>query len=328
MKILILVLIALSVNSITSDLVCDSPVLASSQVTNSQINDPNDIVDIRFSSIGGGVAGITYFATLNLGYDNTLTTVSTTKASTTQASTTRAPIDDYFKLNIRNLDFQLLYKENGVDRLVNCRYDIPFGTTIQRVFYFVNLKFFTDYQLRVGYTSKSGVVYKNKDFVSFKTCFGEANPPSNLKFSISSDCKLMLQWTEPTVVNSPKVCYYDVKLRDGVNPQLNLNSDIASIIIGSVKTRTKYDVYIQSVNDERCYRSQYPFVQNCQQKTIASSSAVLSFTTGDRCDTFSSTVGPTSTTTRKMTTSNANGVFRFNHVIQVSGFFIAFLYIF
>ena len=123
----------------------------------------------------------------------------------------------------------LNYIEKNINKLIVCRYDIPSsGGAVMRAFDFANLNHLSEYSLSVGYTLKSGKSYKNKDNRMFTTCFGRPEPPRNIRYTISKDCSITVEWLAPQISNSPYVCYYEVKYNDGINPSVTTNIDTTS----------------------------------------------------------------------------------------------------
>ena len=229
MKILILFLIAFNIHSITSNVVCGSS--RHSNVLN--VNRADDVIDIQFSPFSP-VDGIRFTAILQINVN-----------------------DSYLQENVKSLDFELKYSDNGTENIQNCYYDIPASGVVSKTFPFERLNYFTNYAINVGYTLKSGDSFENKANTTFETCFGSPDAPTDLMISYLSDCVVSIQWKAPVVINSPKVCYYDINMRQfsSRHQRFILNE---TTFIQVMEPNINYTFYIQSVNNASCYISENP----------------------------------------------------------------------
>jgi hypothetical protein len=272
MKILIILLLAFNIDFITSNIQCSSSI--NSKVINK--NRAEDLIDIQFSSLSS-VNGITFNAIL-------LINVS----------------DSYLQQNVKQLDFQLTYSDNGNEIVQNCHYDIPSDGSVLRILPFEYLKFFTKYAITVGYTLKSGESFTNKANTTFETCFGTPETPTNLMISSQSLCAVEIQWKAPTVINAPKVCYYAISMRLN-GSQVNFNVEQTSYI-QILQPNINYTFFIQAVNNRSCYSNES---SNCSTSSSGSQSAFISYTlpSGTSC---SGTTQPPPSTTSAAFTFNLN----------------------
>ena len=259
---LLLLLTFLNLNFIASNLICDAPTNARSFVPFR--NDPDDIIDLKFALSGNQVNEISFIGIISFN-----------------------ATDSLLQMNVKTLDFELNYIENRVNKVIFCRYDIPASGVVKRVFEFSNLNYLSEYTLFVGYTLKSGKSFRKKDSKMFTTCFGIADAPSNLKYTTSNNCSILIEWTAPSVINAPRVCFYEVKYSDGISSAVVQNVDVTSFKFTG-KPNARYNFYIQSINTQKCYTS-HSVSQSCKQ--VASMSATLTFTTSTSCKSSNSNSG-------------------------------------
>ena len=142
---LLLLIITINIHFITSNIICRSPAYSKKNT-----NRVDDEIDIQFSSPLSPVNGITFNAVLNINVTNS-----------------------YLQENVKSLDFELLYRDNGTQKSQLCNYDIPPTGNVSRVLPINDLIFFTQYEIFVGYTLKSGDSFERKANTTFETCFGQ-----------------------------------------------------------------------------------------------------------------------------------------------------------
>ena len=122
----------------------------------------------------------------------------------------------------------------------------------------------------------------------FITCFGRPEPPRNIRYTVSKDCSISIEWLAPQISNSPYDCYYDVKFNDGISSSVTQNADTGLFKLAGKQSR-KYNFYIQSVNSQKCYSDQ---ISNQSCKQVNGMSGTLNFTTGTSCKSVSSKSSP------------------------------------
>ena len=255
-----------NIHLILSNIVCDEPI--SGRINPRVIKkDPDDIIEIKFSGLVSQVKELSFETAFNF------------NTAVVQA-------------NAKTIDFELSYKENGDDKIMNCRYDVPKRGDVLRAFVFRDLNVFTQYILSVGYTLNSGKSFMGKDSKMFTTCFGQPDAPTNVVYNIAKDCTLTVSWKEPQIVNAPSVCYYEVKYRDNTGSSKTTPVESTSLKL-TVKPNLKYNFFIQSINNHTCYASQFPSAQQCLVKQTASRSETFSFNSDSQCTNSNASVKTT-----------------------------------
>ena len=151
---LLLLIITINIHFITSNIICRSPAYSKKNT-----NRVDDEIDIQFSSQLSTVNGITFNAVLNINVTNAVLNITETNS--------------YLQENVKSLDFELLYRDNGTQKSQLCNYDIPPTGNVSHVLPINDLIFFTQYEIFVGYTLKSGDSFERKANTTFETCFGQ-----------------------------------------------------------------------------------------------------------------------------------------------------------
>ena len=147
----LIAIVLVSFHSISSNIICDSPKneIKSLTLANGS-NDPDDTIDIKFIPLVTHVKEITFTAGLEINANNSV-----------------------IQELVKTFDFKLIYRVNNEEKSQLCRYNIPTTGNVSRVLPFLDLIFFTDYTIEVGYTLKSNKSFEKKDTFVFTTCFGE-----------------------------------------------------------------------------------------------------------------------------------------------------------
>ena len=258
---ILLCILLFNIHLCVANLYCDAP--TSNQIQNDATN---NIIDIKFSLVSS-VNEITIIAILET-----------------------TPPDSLIQENANSIDFELQYKENGIEKFKKCHYNVSLTDPVERVFPFYDLKYFTEYTIKVGYTNKNGESFW-KDTKSFTTCFGTPNQPADFSYTFDDKkkCAISITWKEPNIVNAPNVCYYELKFRDGVNRERSYTTNSTSYGI-TLDANKAYNFYLQSVNNGTCYKNQFPSVQNCKLQQTASNSSFFNVNTPSKCDVNSSKI--------------------------------------
>lgn len=107
---------------------------------------------------------------------------------------------------------------------------------------------------------------------TYRTCFGQPPRPVNLTLSTFLNGSYLIGWN-PAPNSSPLPCYYKLFLKaDNTNNELEVDVNGTQYYLRKETSRTPLNLRIFSVNDAICHRSTYPFVNDCVNQTLRSSS--------------------------------------------------------
>ena len=165
-----------------------------------------------------------------------------------------------------------------------------------------NLPPLSQFRLLIGYTqtAPSPIEYLTDERLG-ATCFLPPSPVVGLKSVMLKSGEVLLSWTEPTEVNSPRICFYEISATaDNGQLYFKYKSTDTEIVIGKVFLKRRLTLTVVAVNSASCYQSQYPFVRNCTYLQRQSSAVKLVLNPND----FKSTRPPTSMV---VTTKPGNG---------------------
>jgi hypothetical protein len=136
-----------------------------------------------------------------------------------------------------------------------------------------NLDGLSVYNIQFGYQQKDP--YSQQIFVppnvQLQTCFGVPDDPANLRSRSYFNASYLIQWEDPRLMYSPKICYYIVSLRfqnEQVTREFQTMDKFYYLSKSDVPRRLVISVY--AVNDATCY-GQYQNINNCVNKTLRSS---------------------------------------------------------
>lgn len=136
-----------------------------------------------------------------------------------------------------------------------------------------DLQPFVFHEVRVGYLLKnvpSLPVLTTAQ--TYRTCFGQPPRPVNVTLSTFMNGSYLIGWN-PAPNSSPLPCYYKLFLKaDNTNNELEIDVNGTQYYLRKESTRTALNLRIFSVNDVICHRSTYPFVNDCVNQTLRSSS--------------------------------------------------------
>jgi hypothetical protein len=122
----------------------------------------------------------------------------------------------------------------------------------------------------VGYVQKGK---HNDEFMAFSsynksrtTCFGE--PEGSMDFDVDfneTSHGYLVTWTEPRVINAPRICYYTVGiLLEGKSGEKELRVDgQRRITLTDVNVPVRARIQISAVNVHSCYVQMYPLYNQC-----------------------------------------------------------------
>lgn len=79
---------------------------------------------------------------------------------------------------------------------------------------FESLQYTTEYTVETSYKQKSPNEIINQGTFKKTTCYGEPSTVKDLEVSEQTDKSLLVSWKKPLVINAPKVCFYEVVVKD------------------------------------------------------------------------------------------------------------------
>ena len=128
------------------------------------------------------------------------------------------------------------------------------------------------YNFSFGYEQKQ---QENETLILNSTevsaCFGSPDKPSNLRQVLLSDGSVMVEWSEPSVIRAPYLCYYLVEKNSLVN-KTRIKQNSLYYIVGKSELENRPQIRISAYNEAYCYEEEFSFVKTCRPNVTSDSS--------------------------------------------------------
>ena len=79
---------------------------------------------------------------------------------------------------------------------------------------FENLRYTQEYEVKTSYKQKGSNKKINVETIKKTTCYGEPDVVTNIEAKLQNDKSLVISWRKPRIPNAPKVCYYEVTVKE------------------------------------------------------------------------------------------------------------------
>jgi hypothetical protein len=130
---------------------------------------------------------------------------------------------------------------------------------------FKNVRPISTYLFKLGYIETANdtnerVVFPAGDSIlgQVSTCFGQPEPPQNIRKISNNDGSVLLTWDPPLITRSPEICFYSIRHTYVDKSEHLLESKYFSYVIDQSEIDKIVSISITAVNHAKCYEKLNP----------------------------------------------------------------------